>query len=62
MSKEPKITKRISVDFDEEQYLFLKLFIEENNTKMSDVMRSLWYRLEIDEEFANQIIDIIFED
>lgn len=55
MDKRP--TTRFSVDFQEKQHAFLKEFAAKNNTKNTVLMRALLYRLEIDEAFANKVID-----
>lgn len=58
--KERKTT-RFSVDLDSSQHQFLKKFSSEYGLKSTIVLRALIYVLEIDEDFANRVIDVIEE-
>lgn len=54
-------TIRFSVDFVEKQHAFLKSFATQNGTKNTVLLRALLYRVEIDEDFANRMIDLVNE-
>jgi hypothetical protein len=52
---------RFSLDLEAEQRNFVRLFALKNGINASVVMRALLYTLETDPNFANSIIDLIFE-
>lgn len=58
----PRKTTRFSVDLDGNQHFFLKNFASEYGIKSTVVLRALLYVLEIDETFANRVIDLIEDD
>lgn len=58
----PRKTTRFSVDLDGSQHSFLKTFSSEYGIKSTVVLRALLYVLELDETFANKVIDIIEDD
>lgn len=60
--RERAATKRFTFDTVPEQHLFMKRFCLENGVPASAVMRALMFRLEIDENLANTIIDDIEAD
>lgn len=53
---------RFTIDLDSDQYEFLKSFSEEHGITSSIVLRALLYVLEIDEQFANRVVEEFFED
>lgn len=60
--KSQRKTIRFSVDLDQDQHRFLKLFSTENGVQSSVIMRALIYILEVDEKIANRLIDEIFSE
>lgn len=53
---------RLTVDLSREQHNFLRLFTASNGTKSAVVIRALLFQLEVDRDFADHILDIIFSD
>ena len=53
---------RFTLDLEEEQHRFLKLFAFDNEIKASPAMRTLLYLLETDINIATRVIDEIFAD
>lgn len=51
---------RFSLDLEEQQRNYVRLFALKNGINASVVMRALLFKLETDAEFANEIIDLIF--
>lgn len=51
---------RFTIDLDGDQYEFLKKFSEEHGITSSIVLRALLYILEIDEKFANKVVEEFF--
>lgn len=51
---------RFSLDLEEQQRNFVRLFALKNEINASVVMRAMIHRLETDPLFANEIIDLIF--
>lgn len=51
---------RFSLDLEEQQRNFVRLFALKNGINASVVMRAMCFKLETDPEFANEIIDLIF--
>lgn len=53
---------RFTIDLDSDQYEFLKNFSEEHGITSSIVLRALLYVLEIDETFAQRVVEEFFND
>lgn len=53
---------RFTVDLDADQYTFLKKYSEDHGITSSITLRALLYILEIDESFANRVIEVMFPD
>lgn len=53
---------RFTIDLDGDQYEFLKNFSEEHGITSSIVLRALLYLLEVDEEFAQRVVEEFFKD
>lgn len=51
---------RFSLDLEEQQRNYVRLFALKNGINASVVMRAMLFKLETDPEFANEIIDLIF--
>lgn len=51
---------RFSLDLEEQQRNYMRLFALKNGINASVVMRAMLFKLETDPEFANEIIDLIF--
>jgi hypothetical protein len=51
---------RFSLDLEEQQRNYVRLFALKNGINASVVMRALLFKLETDPDFANEIIDLIF--
>lgn len=51
---------RFSLDLEEQQRNFVRLFALKNGINASVVMRAMLFKLETDPDFANEIIDLIF--
>ena len=51
---------RFSLDLEEQQRNFVRLFALKNHINASVVMRAMLFKLETDPSFANEIIDLIF--
>lgn len=51
---------RFSLDLEEQQRNYVRMFALKNGINASVVMRALLFKLETDPAFANQIIDLIF--
>lgn len=51
---------RFSLDLEEEQRNFVRLFALKNGINASVVMRAMLFILETDPDFANRVIDLIF--
>lgn len=53
---------RFTIDLDGDQYEFLKNYSEEHGITSSIVLRALLYLLEVDEEFAQRVVEEFFKD
>lgn len=53
---------RFTVDLEIDQYKFLKQYSEDHGITSSITLRALLYILEIDEDFAKQVIEAMFPD
>jgi hypothetical protein len=51
---------RFSLDLEEQQRNYVRLFALKNGINASVVMRAMLFKLETDPSFANEIIDLIF--
>lgn len=51
---------RFSLDLEEQQRNYVRLFALKNGINASVVMRAMLFKLETDPDFANEIIDLIF--
>jgi hypothetical protein len=51
---------RFSLDLEEQQRNYVRLFALKNGINASVVMRAMLFKLETSPEFANEIIDLIF--
>lgn len=51
---------RFSLDLEEQQRNYVRMFALKNNINASVVMRAMLFKLETDPSFANEIIDLIF--
>lgn len=61
----PRAARRVTrytLDLDQEQHRFLRLFALQNGIQASLVMRALLYLLETDINIANRVIDEIYAD
>jgi hypothetical protein len=64
-SDRPRTVRRVTrytLDLDQEQHRFLRLFALQNGVQASLVMRSLLFMLETDINVANRVIDLIFNE
>ena len=56
----PRKVSRYTLDLEQNQHQFMKLFATHNNVSGSKIMRTMLYFLESDTEFADRVLNEVF--